>query len=50
VGRGRFTDFGEEAGRWLLFGGSLVLPFPVPFDVILFFSAHQLHTLFLCLE
>jgi hypothetical protein len=40
VGRGRFTDFREDAGRWLLFGGSLALPFPRPFDATLFFSTH----------
>jgi len=39
VGRGRFTDFREEAGRWLLFGGSSALPFPLPFNGdTLFFS------------
>lgn len=37
VGRGRFT---EEADRWLLFGGSLALPCPMPFDVTLSFSTH----------
>ena len=29
VGRGRFTDFREEAAEWLLFGGLLASALPV---------------------